>query len=196
MARHTHTAVVAVLILALCMACGAEEAQDSGSGATSKPEQRAKASSPPPSSRTPSIQGALIPLRDASLFAGQTALAYWALTLSLKAATILLAWIVQPTRLGLVRPLLSILHQKVHPSTTAPTTVVDRLACHYEHIEHHAEHALAGVSKCLGLDLGHLGRCVAESAVVHLYLRPVLAPLKLAAAWSLVLKKGLTLKKK
>mmetsp|Transcript_14062 Transcript_14062/g.35388 ORF Transcript_14062/g.35388 Transcript_14062/m.35388 type:complete len:185 (-) Transcript_14062:107-661(-) len=162
-----------LLLLSLSAAVGAAEAPDSNRGGL-----------------RPLVRDLVEPLKAPAFLAGKTLFAYFGITLALKAATTLIAWVVQPTRLGLVRPLLKGLHAEVHPSTTSPHSVVDRLACHYEHIEKHAEHILGPLARCTGLDAGHLGRCVAESAVVHLYLRPVLAPLKVFAAYTVASKEG------
>ena len=86
-----------------------------------------------------------------------------------RASTWLLAWIIQPTKLGLVKCLGSCFASDVHGVTHTPPqtslTIAGHLATTFKYYEARAEHALEFVSNALPLNLRHLGYSYAESAI-------------------------------
>mmetsp|Transcript_8389 Transcript_8389/g.20860 ORF Transcript_8389/g.20860 Transcript_8389/m.20860 type:complete len:172 (-) Transcript_8389:465-980(-) len=107
---------------------------------------------------------------------GEFALGYASLTVLLRAVVSIAVWVIQPHRFGVLKPILSIVGMPVR--SEQPHTIVDRLAAHYDQIEHHAHHALLPLSRCLRLDLKHLATAYAEASVTGIFLRPVAMPLK------------------
>eukprot|EP00960_Hanusia_phi_P070943 767435-Hanusia_phi.AAC.3 len=78
--------------------------------------------------------------------------------------------------LGLVQPFLQLIGEPLEATdfrSTQPTRLVDRLRSHFDNLENRAEHALSIFSRCLPLDLRHLGTSYAEGTIFRICAKPV-----------------------
>lgn len=86
-------------------------------------------------------------------------------------STWVLAWIIQPTKIGLVKSLASCFpnphggEHGPHNRLVHEGGFVDRLTTSFKYYESRAEHALEFVSNALPLNLRHLAFSYAESAI-------------------------------
>uniref|UniRef100_A0A7S0EI32 Uncharacterized protein n=1 Tax=Hanusia phi TaxID=3032 RepID=A0A7S0EI32_9CRYP len=106
---------------------------------------------------------------------------YEMISLSWLLSTWMAAWLFQPSRLGLVQPFLQLIGEPLEATdfrSTQPTRLVDRLRSHFDNLENRAEHALSIFSRCLPLDLRHLGTSYAEGTIFRICAKPVVVPLK------------------